>query len=78
VEAELDRLRQESVRRQEELRVIAARLPAALSRRTVLRQMVADVVHAPDRGRVARRVVLKVLRTPVDLGRAAAARLDGR
>jgi hypothetical protein len=78
VESELARLTRESLRRSEELREIASRLPAAVSRRSVLGQMVSGIVHAPDRPRVARRVVGKVVRTPVDLGRAAYVRLIGR
>jgi hypothetical protein len=71
---ELDRLARESAARQRELLAIAAQLPAAVSRRSLLRQMVRDLGRAPDKPEVARRVVVKALRTPGDLYRRASGR----
>ena len=71
---ELDRLARESAARQRELLAIAAQLPAAVSRRSVLRQMILDLGRAPDKPEVARRVAVKALRTPADLYR----RVSGR
>ncbi len=71
---ELDRLARESAVRQRELLAIAAQLPAAVSRRSLLRQMVLDLGRAPDKPEVARRVVVKALRTPADLYHRASGR----
>lgn len=67
VERRLDELQLESEVRRAELRALAAELPEATSRRALVRSMFASVVHAPDRPLVAKRVVLKLLRTPSDL-----------
>ena len=67
VERRLDELQRESEVRRAELRALAAELPEATSRRALVRSMFASVVHAPDRPLVAKRVVLKLLRTPSDL-----------
>lgn len=64
VEARLDDLQRESELRRRELRDLAALLPEVTSRRAVVSSMVASVVHAPDKPLVAKRVGLKVLRTP--------------
>lgn len=65
----LDQLQRESVERRAELRALAAELPEATSRRALIRAMFASVSAAPDKPTVVKRVVLKVLRTPVDLVR---------
>lgn len=65
----LDELQRESIARQEALRDIAAQLPAATSRRAMVRAMVHSVATAPDKPTVARRVALKILRAPSDLWR---------
>ncbi len=64
---ELEELRDESRRRQAELRELAAALPPAQSRRGLVAQMFSDLVRAPDKAGVVRRVMGKVVRTPVDL-----------
>lgn len=69
IEARLDELQRESVQRRAELREIAAALPQATSRRLLVKQMTREIVTAPDRASVAKRAVLKVLRTPTDLYR---------
>jgi hypothetical protein len=74
IEARLDELQRESVLRQAELKALAAALPAVTSRRAMTKSMVASIVHAPDKLLVVKRVVLKVLRTPVDLFHRARAR----
>jgi hypothetical protein len=71
IEARLDELQRESDERRSELRTLAAMVPAATSRRQMVRSMVASVVHAPDKPMVAKRVALKLLRTPSDLVRRA-------
>ncbi len=70
----LDELERESQERRAELRALAAELPAATSRRAYLRSMVTGVLDAPDKPQVAKRVVLKIARTPVDLVRRVRAR----
>lgn len=74
VEALLDQLQRESLDRRAELRAIAAQLPEATSRRALIASMFASIAAAPDKPTVAKRVILKVLRTPADLVR----RLLGR
>ncbi len=74
IEARLDELQRESQARRAELRAIAAELPAATSRRAVLRSMAGSIVHAPDKPLIVKRAVLKVLRTPSDLVRRARSR----
>lgn len=69
VEARLDELERESAARRDELRSIAAALPAATSRRAVVRSMVAGLATAPDKPTVVRRVVRKILRGPADVVR---------
>jgi hypothetical protein len=71
LEARLDELQRESEERRAELRALAAQLPVVTSRRALVRSMVGSIVHAPDKPLVAKRVVLKVLRTPGDLARRA-------
>jgi hypothetical protein len=51
------------------LKALAAAMPEATSRRAYLRAMVRSVRNAPDKPLVAKRVVLKVLRTPSELVR---------
>lgn len=67
IEARLDELQRESQQRQLELKALAAALPGATSRRAMTKSMVASIVHAPNKPLIARRLILKVLRTPVDL-----------
>ena len=74
IEARLDRLQAESERRRAELRELAASLPAATSRRALVRSMFASVARAPDKPLVAKRTILKVLCTPADLWRRLRAR----
>ncbi|HUF98863.1 MAG TPA: hypothetical protein VMM60_12110 [Ilumatobacter sp.] len=69
LEAQLDELQRESEARREELKALAAAMPEATSRRLLVKQMVSELVHAPDRTSVAKRAILKVLRTPTDLVR---------
>ena len=74
IEARLDELQHESQARRAELRALAVDLPAATSRRAMVRAMVGSIVHAPDKPMIAKRAVLKVLRTPADLFRRATGR----
>lgn len=67
LEARLDALEAESKARREELKALAEALPEATSRRAYLSAMVKGIAAAPDKPTVVRRVVTKVLRTPVDL-----------
>jgi hypothetical protein len=71
VYAELARLEAESEARRNELRAIAAQLPAALSRRALLRSMATDLRTAPNKPEIAWRLVRKLVRAP----RAAVRRL---
>lgn len=66
IEARLEELQRESEARRRELRDIAAALPQATSRRLLVKAMTRDLLTAPDRVSVAKRGVLKLLRTPTD------------
>ena len=70
IEVRLDLLERESQDRRAALRALAEELPAATSRRAYLSAMVRGVVEAPDKPMVAKRVVLKIVRTPLDLVRS--------
>lgn len=70
IEDRLDELQRESQERRVELRELAARLPVATSRRAYLTAMFRSVGDAPDKGTVAKRVGLKILRAPADLFRS--------
>jgi hypothetical protein len=48
-EAVIEELRAEAIARRAEVRALAESLPAAMSRRVVLRAMVVDVYHHPDK-----------------------------
>jgi len=74
MEAQLDELQRASEARREELKALAAAMPEATSRRRLVKQMVSEIVHAPDRTSVAKRAILKVLRTPTDLVRRVRSR----
>ncbi len=74
LEAELLELRDESAARSAELRALAAELPQVTSRRAQLKAIAASVAKAPDRPTVAKRALLKALRTPRDLVRKLRAR----
>jgi hypothetical protein len=63
VEEQLDALQRASEERRAELREIAAQLPEALSRRSILRKIAGDIRHAPDKGDIAGRGVRKVGRS---------------
>ena len=63
VEEQLDALQRASEARRAELREIAAQLPEALSRRTLLRKLAGDIRHAPEKGDIAGRAVRKVGRS---------------
>lgn len=74
IERRLDDLQRESQERRAELRALAAELPEATSRRALVRSMARSVVEAPDRPLVAKRVLLKLGRTPADVVRRLRAR----
>lgn len=76
--SQLDELQRASEARREELKSLATAMPEATSRRWLVKQMISEVVHAPDRTSVAKRAVLKLLRTPADLVRRASGRVRGR
>lgn len=69
IEAQLDELQRESQERRAELRALAAELPEVTSRRALVTSMFRSVAEAPDKPLVAKRVVLKVARTPSDVVR---------
>jgi hypothetical protein len=70
VDAELRQLRDETLARRAEVRALAEALPLAVSRRTLLGQMVRDVMGHPDKGRMTGRAVRKVGRAPGKLVRS--------
>ena len=64
VRIEIDALRAESLQRRAEVRELVADLPKVVSRRTVVRQMVIQGAHHPDKAGVMGRAVRKVGRAP--------------
>ena len=62
-EAAIAELRAEALARRQEVRSLVADLPVAMSRKTLLRQVVRDAVHHPDKKGVAVRIVNKARRT---------------
>ena len=64
VRIEIDALRAESLQRRAEVRELVADLPKVVSRRTVMRQMVIQGAHHPDKSGVMGRAVRKVGRAP--------------
>jgi hypothetical protein len=67
LEDRLDDLQRESELRRRELREIAAELPAAVSRRAMLRAMARDFGRAPGKGDVFRRAATKAAKAPRQL-----------
>jgi hypothetical protein len=70
VEEQLDALQRASEERRVELREIAAQLPEALSRRTILRKIAGDIRHAPEKGDIAGRAARKLGRGVRQAGRS--------
>lgn len=60
----LDELQRRTAQRRAELAKIAAALPATISRRTVLRSIVADIRQAPNKTDIAGRGLRKLGRAP--------------
>lgn len=61
-EATIDELRAEALERRSEIRAMAEQLPAAMSRHALVRQMLDDARHHPDKAGVARRGARKARR----------------
>jgi hypothetical protein len=72
IEERLTALERESDARRAELRALAAQVPAAVSRREVVRRAVDDLVRAPDKWGIARRGLRKLARAPRALWRRLA------
>jgi hypothetical protein len=66
IEEQLEGLQRQSERRRQELQAIASQLPAAVSRRAMLRAMAVDFRYAPGKADVFRRALLKLARAPRD------------
>jgi cell division septum initiation protein DivIVA len=64
-------LRESSAARRAEVRSLAEQLPAAVSRRVILRSMVADVVRHPDKVGAVQRALHKLGRAPRKAARVA-------
>jgi hypothetical protein len=75
IEERLDELQRESELRRQELRELAAQLPAGVSRRAILRAVVADLAGAARNGTVVRRALGKAARTPAEAYRVVRYRL---
>ena len=61
-EAAIAELREEALQRRQQVRDLVAELPVAMSRKTLLRQIVRDAVHHPDKRGVVVRVYNKARR----------------
>ena len=75
--AQLALLEAESNARREELRRIAAELPATVSRRALVRAMVNDVRTSPNKGAIVRRSISKLLHAPLHAAKRVQLRLRG-
>ena len=67
----------ESNARREELRRIAAELPATVSRRALVRSMVVDFRDSPNKGAIVRRSFSKLLHAPLHAAKRVQLRLRG-
>jgi hypothetical protein len=61
----LDELETQSNARRDELKAIAAQLPEVISRRALVRAVIDDLRHSPQKGAIARRAAFKVTRAPM-------------
>ena len=61
-EAAIGMLREEALQRRQQVRDLVADLPVAMSRKTLLRQVVSDAIHHPDKKGVVVRAVNKARR----------------
>ena len=75
--AQLALIEAESNARREELRRIAAELPATVSRRALVRAMVNDVRTSPNKGAIVRRSISKLLHAPLHAAKRVQLRLRG-
>ena len=75
--AQLALIEAESNVRREELWRIAAELPATVSRRALMRAMIADFRDSPNKGAVVRRGISKVLHAPLHAAKRMQLRLRG-
>ena len=75
--AQLALIEAESNARREELRRIAAELPATVSRRALVRAMVNDFRTSPNKGAIVRRSISKLLHAPLHAAKRVQLRLRG-
>ena len=75
--AQLALIEAESNARREELRRIAAELPATVSRRALVRAMVNDFRASPHKGAIVRRSISKLLHAPLHAAKRVQLRLRG-
>ena len=75
--AQLALIEAESNARREELRRIAAELPAIVSRRALVRAMVNDFRASPNKGAIVRRSISKLLHAPLHAAKRVQLRLRG-
>ena len=61
---EIDELRAEALQRRDEVRTLVEGLPTVVSRRSVMRKMVVQSVHHPDKTGVMGRALRKLGRAP--------------
>jgi uncharacterized small protein (DUF1192 family) len=64
VRTEIDQLRAESLQRRDEVRALVADLPAVVSRKAVVRQLLRDGAQHPDKAGVLGRALRKLGRGP--------------
>ena len=70
-EAAIAELRAEALARRAEVRAMAEALPAEISRRVLVRTMISEALHHPDKAGVVRRGVRKAGRAPAKAVRIA-------
>ncbi len=69
-EGALIEMREEALARRAEVRVLAESLPVEMSRRAMLRVMVSDARHHPDKAGIAKRIPARAVRAVRKVGRA--------
>jgi hypothetical protein len=75
--AQLALIETESNARREELRRMAAELPATVSRRALVRAMATDFRASPNKNAIVRRSISKLLHAPLHAAKRVQLRLRG-
>jgi hypothetical protein len=75
---QLDRLEAEAHARREELKQIAAQLPATISRRALVRAVIDDFRYSSQKAAIAKRGLYKVTRWPLNAAKRTQLKVRAR